>query len=112
MSPLISTEQLGDAQERARKGKTSLSRPIEILNEVLPVFTKACEVYTEKVKSSQKVNNILRELEGMHIELKRCEQIDVGDVDKAKKLEKKGEKLLGKLCLFELQGPGVIYSAL
>lgn len=87
-------EQLTDAQERAKRGKTSLSRPIEILNEVLPVFEKACSVYTEKVESSPKVNQILRQLETLRIELKRCEQIDVGDVVEAKKLEKKCDKLL------------------
>ena len=93
---MYSTEQLTDAQERARRGKTSLNRPIEILREVLPVFEKACSGYTEKVESSPRVNQILRELEKIRLELKECEQIDVGDVEKAKKLERKGEKMLGK----------------
>ena len=94
---LSSIEQLNEAQERARKGKTSLSRPIEILNEVLPVFEKACAVYTEKVEASNQVNASLREVEGIRLELKQCERLDIGDVDKAKKLERKGEKILGKL---------------
>ena len=95
-SPISSAGQLTEAQERARKGKTSLSRPIEILNEVLPVFEKACAVYTEKVEASNQVNTSLREVEGIRLELKQCERLDTGDVDKAKKLERKGDKILGK----------------
>lgn len=62
------------------------------------MFEKACSVYTEKVECSPRVNLILRELEKIRLDLKECERIDVGDVEKAKRLERKGEKMLGKLA--------------
>ncbi|XP_028398155.1 golgin subfamily A member 6-like protein 22 [Dendronephthya gigantea] len=86
--------QLADAQEKAQTGKTSLSRPIEILNEVLPVFRKACASHIEKIQASPEVNKTLNELEKIRLDIKQCEKTDCGDVEKAKKLEKKGEKLL------------------
>ena len=45
------------------------------------------------------MNKILRELDRIRLELKECERIEVGDVEKAKKLERKGEKMLGKLIM-------------
>jgi hypothetical protein len=62
----------------------------------LPVFREACEVCTEKIESSSEVNTTMRDLEKIRLELKKCERIDVGDVDKAKELERKAEKMLGK----------------
>ena len=45
------------------------------------------------------MNKILRELDRIRLDLKECEKIEVGDVEKAKKLERKGEKMLGKLIM-------------
>ncbi|XP_046839629.1 cingulin-like isoform X1 [Xenia sp. Carnegie-2017] len=86
--------QLNDAQETSKGKKTSLSRSIEILKEVLPIFTEACSSYVEKVEPSPQINLILRELDGLRIKLKECEKVEVGDVEAAKKYEKKGEVLL------------------
>ena len=48
------------------------------------------------MEASNQVNMSLREVEGIRLELKQCERLDTGDVDKAKKLERKGDKILGK----------------
>ena len=56
----------------------------------------ACAGHREKIQASPEVNKTLTELEKIRLDIKQCEKIDCGDVDKAKKLERKGEKLLGK----------------
>ena len=69
---------------------------MEVLNEVLPVFEKACSVYTEEVSLSDVVNKNLAKCDGIRVQIKECLHMDRQDVEEAKQLEKKCERLLGK----------------
>ena len=89
------TEQLKEVEDKAKDGKTSLNRPIEILNEVLPVFEKACSIYMEKVELSGVVNKNLNKCDLLRSQSKACLEMDRQDVDEAKRLEKECDKLLG-----------------
>ena len=72
---------------------------MEVLNEVLPVFEKACSVFTEKVELSDTVNKNLSQCDVLRVHIKESLEMDRQDVEEAKQLEKKCERLLGKeLC--------------